>query len=132
MKTKITNYGTMALFIAFSFMTTTIFAGQKYGDGPSADLKYIGVVQDNPVFQLDLNSTDVKNYTIAIKDLDGNTLYKENIKAKNVSRKFALDVDYIDDEVLKVEVYADKNSKPEVFTITRNTKFVEEATISKP
>ena len=132
MKTKITNYGTMALFIAFSFMTTTILAGEKYSGSPSADLKYIGVVQNNPVFQLDLNSTEVKNYTIAIKDLDGNTLYKENVKAKNVSRKFALDVDYIDDEVLKVEVYADKNRKPEVFTIKRNTRFVEEATISKP
>jgi len=132
MKTKITNYGTMALFIAFSFLTTTIFAGEKFGGGPSANLKYIGIVQNNPVFQLDLTSAEVKNYTIAIKDLEGNTLYKENIKAKDFTRKYALDVDYIDDEVLKVEVYADKNSKPEIFTIKRNAKFVEEATISKP
>jgi len=132
MKTKIRNYGIIGLFTAFSFLATSASAGEGNGGGPSADLRYIGNIKNNPVFQLDLNSTDVKDYTIAIKDVYGNILYKESVTAKNFTRKFQVDVNEIDDEVLNVEIRTDKNSKPEVFTIKRNTRFIEEPTISKP
>jgi len=132
MKTKIRNYGTIALFTAFTFLAVAVSAGEGNGGGPSADLKYVGVLKNNPVFQLDLNSSEVKDYTIAIKDVFGNVLYKESVTAKNFTRKFQLDTNEIDDEVLTVEVRAGKNGKPEVFTINRNTRVIEEPVITRP
>jgi len=132
MKTKIRNYGTVALFTAFSFFAVAVSAGERNAGGPSADLKYVGILKNNPVFQLDLTGTEVKDYTIAIKDVFGNVLYKESVTAKNFTRKFQLDTNEIDDEVLTVEVRAGKNGKAEVFTINRNTRVIEEPVITKP
>jgi len=131
MKTKIRNYGTMALFVAFSFIATATLANPGNGDKPAAELKYLGKIKDNPVFQLYLSSAQEKSFIIAIKDVYGNVLYSEKVKATNFTRVFQLDTDQIDDEVLRVEVTSDKNSKPEVFTINRNTRVIEEPSITK-
>jgi hypothetical protein len=131
MKTKIKNYGTIALFVAFSFIATVTLANEGQGDKPAAELKYIGNIKNQPVFQLDLNSSQEKDFTITIKDIYGNILYSEKVKAKSFTRKFQVDTNQIDDEVLKVEVTSDRKSKPEVFTINRNTRFIEEPSITK-
>ena len=131
MKTKIKNYGTIALFVAFSFIATVSLANEGQGDKPVAELKYIGNIKNQPIFQLDLNSSQEKDFTIAIKDIYGNILYSERVKAKSFTRKFQVDTDQIEDEVLKVEVTTDRKSKPEVFTINRNTRFIEEPSITK-
>jgi hypothetical protein len=121
----------MALVVVFSLMAAVTFANNGTGDKPAAELKYIGTLKNQPVFQLSLNSADEKNFAITIKDVYGNILYSEKVKTKNFTRVFQLNTDEISDEVLKVEVRTDKNSKPEVFTIDRNTRLIEEPIITK-
>jgi len=130
MKTKIKNYGTIALFVAFSFIATVALANNGNGDTPSVQLKYLGNINNQPVFQLDLNGPQEENFTIAIKDQYGEVLYSEKVKAKTFTRNFRLDTDDLEDAVLKVEV-RDGSKKADVFTINRNTRFVEETSISK-
>jgi len=131
MKTKIRNYGTAALLIAFSFMTTIAWAGIEKKDPPAAELKYIGNLKNQPVFQLDLNSAQEDDFLICIKDQFGEILYSERVKAKVFTRQFQLDTDDLIGAVLRVEVRAAKNNKPAVFTINRNSRLVEETSISK-
>jgi hypothetical protein len=130
MKTKIKNYGTIALFVAFSFVATVSWATDGRNDTPAVSLKYIGVVQNQPMFQLDLNSVEETEFYVSIKDQYGQVFYTEKIKAKNFTRNFRLDTESFEDAVLKVEV-RDGNKKPEVFTINRNTRYYEETSISK-
>ncbi|HEV8506871.1 MAG TPA: hypothetical protein VGQ53_15780 [Chitinophagaceae bacterium] len=130
MKTKIKNYGTIALFVAFSFIATVSWATDGRNDTPAVSLKYIGVVQNQPMFQLDLNSAEETEFYVSIKDQYGQVFYTEKIKAKNFTRNFRLDTESFEDAVLKVEV-RDGNKKPEVFTINRNTRYYEETSISK-
>jgi hypothetical protein len=130
MKTKIKNYATIALFIAFSFIATTTLANDEKKDPPAAELKYIGILKNQPVFQLDLNSANEEYFAISIKDQFGEILYTERIKAKIFTSKFQLDTESLGDATLRVEVKAGKN-KPDVFTINRNTRFYEETSISK-
>jgi len=130
MKTKIKNYGTVALFVAFSFIATVSWATDGRNDTPAVSLKYLGVVQNQPMFQLDLNSTEETEFYVSIKDQYGQVFYTEKIKAKNFTRNFRLNTESFDDAVLKVEV-RDGNKKPEVFTINRNTRYYEETSISK-
>jgi hypothetical protein len=130
MKTKIKNYGTIALFVAFSFIATVSWATDGRNDTPAVSLKYIGLVQNQPMFQLDLNSVEETEFYVSIKDQYGQVFYTEKIKAKNFTRNFRLDTESFEDAVLKVEV-RDGNKKPEVFTINRNTRYYEETSISK-
>ena len=130
MKTKIKNYGTIALFVAFSFIATVALANNGNGDTPAVQLKYLGNINNQPVFQLDLNGSKEQNFSIAIKDQFGEILYSERVKAKTFTRNFRLDTDNLDDAVLKVEV-KDGSKNPQVFTINRNSRFVEETSISK-
>ena len=130
MKTTIRNYGTIALAVAFSFIATVSWATDGRNDTPAVSLKYIGVVQNQPMFQLDLNSVEETDFYVSIKDQYGQVFFSEKIKAKNFTRNFRLDTESLDDAVLKVEV-RDGNKKPEVFTINRNTRYYEETSISK-
>ena len=130
MKSKIKNYGTIALFVAFSLMATVSWANDGGNDTPAVSLKYIGLVQNQPMFQLDLNSVEETDFYVSIKDQYGRVIYNEKIKAKTFTRNFRLDTESLDDAILKVEV-RDGNKKPEVFTINRNTRYYEETSISK-
>jgi hypothetical protein len=130
MKSKIKNYGTIALFVAFSLMATVSWANDGRNDTPAVSLKYIGLVQNQPMFQLDLNSVEETDFYVSIKDQYGRVIYNEKIKAKTFTRNFRLDTESLDDAILKVEV-RDGNKKPEVFTINRNTRYYEETSISK-
>jgi len=129
MKSKIKNYGTIALFVAFSLMATVSWANDGGNDTPAVSLKYIGLVQNQPMFQLDLNSVEETDFYVSIKDQDGRVIYNEKIKAKNFTRNYRLNTS-VDDAILKVEV-REGNKKPEVFTINRNTRYYEETSISK-
>ncbi len=130
MKSKIRNYGTIALLVAFSFTATVSWANDGGTDTPAVSLKYLGLVQNQPMFQLDLNSVEETDFYVSIKDQNGRVIYNEKIKAKTFTRNFRLDTESLDDAILKVEV-RDGNKKPEVFTINRNTRYYEETSISK-
>jgi len=130
MKTTIRNYGTIALAVAFSFIATVSWATDGRNDTPVVSLKYIGLVQNQPMFQLDLNSVEETDFYVSIKDQNGQVFFSEKIRAKNFTRNFRLDTESVDASVLKVEV-RDGNKKPEVFTINRNTRYYEETSISK-
>ena len=129
MKTKIKNYGTIALFIVFGLVATATWANDGKKDSPTAELKYIGIRNNQPLFELNLSSANEGDFHIAIKDQFGEVLYSERVKAKIFTRKFQLDTENLGDAVLRVEVKSGKN-KPEVFTINRNTRFIEETSIS--
>jgi len=131
MKTKIKNYGTVALFVAFSLIATVTLAHEGRGDAPVAELKFIGNLKNQPVFQLDLNNANQEDLTITIRDQSGEVLYSEKVKAKNFTRKFQLNTDEIGDEILKVEVRSSNSNKPAVFTINRDSRYVVETNISK-
>lgn len=130
MKTKIRNFGTIALAVAFSFVATVSWATDGKNDTPAVSLKYIGLVQNQPMFQLDLSSVEETHFYVSIKDQFGQVIYNEKITAKNFTRNYRLDTENLEDAILKVEV-RDGNNKPQVFTINRNTRFYEETSISK-
>ena len=130
MKTRIKNYVAVALSVVFIFITTIASANDGEKNPPVAQLKYIGNIKNQPVFQLDLNTDKENDFLISIKDEYGEPLYSERVKTKNFTRKFQLDTDNLGDAVLRVEVRTG-DKKPEVFMINRSSRFVEETSISK-
>jgi hypothetical protein len=131
MKTTIKNYGTIALFSAFSLFATAASANDGKSDPPVAQLRYLGNVEDQPVFQLDLNNGEENYFLISIEDKFGQTIYSERVKAKVFTRKFRLDTETLNDDELRVKVRTVGIKKTEVFTINRDTRFVEVASVTK-
>jgi hypothetical protein len=131
MKTKVRNFGAAALLVVFSLIGNAVFANNGNGDTPAAQLKYIGSIGHQPLFQLNLDGVKEAYYYISIKDQKGQELYSEKVKAKTFTRTFRLDTEDIGDAVLTVEVRSSGSNKPEVFTINRKTRFVEENSVSK-
>jgi hypothetical protein len=132
MKQLLKNYGIMAIALValtLTFSTTTL-ANDEGGKNNATELKFIGNLENQPVFQLTLNGEE-DEYSITFRDEYGNVLYADKIKGANVTKKFLLKNEEIGDATLHVVVKSKKTSKTEVYTINRSHSYVEETVVSK-
>ncbi|HVW99213.1 MAG TPA: hypothetical protein VHA52_02065 [Candidatus Babeliaceae bacterium] len=113
--------------------TNAAFAGVK--DTTPAELKFIGKIDNHPVFELKLNNPEKAEYYVTIKDADNNTLYSETLKGSNLTRKYSIDVD--DAELhspsfgLRVEVTSAETHKTEVYKVSAHTSVTENIIVAK-
>lgn len=98
---------------------------------PGAELKMIGRLDNQPVFQLSLNNTTNEKYVVVVKDEFGAILYQENVSGVNVKRKYQLNTEELGFVGVTIEVISTKDAKPAVFTIENSTRVVEETLIVK-
>ncbi|OSZ80537.1 hypothetical protein CAP36_04610 [Chitinophagaceae bacterium IBVUCB2] len=97
-----------------------------------AELVFVGNIKNQPLFQLTVAGSAAQNeFTINITDEFGVSLYRENIKGENFSKKFLLNTDEIGDNTLTFEVFC-KNTKQSVtYEVNRNSRFVQDLAITK-
>ncbi len=58
-------------------------------------------------------------FTITLRDSDGNVLYSDKEKGTSITRKFLLTTQEIGDNIVTIEVKSKKSPKAEVYTINR-------------
>jgi hypothetical protein len=120
-----------ALLTVFSTVATSAVRASENPVVP-VELKYVGVYQNQPVFQLLVNGSPEQNeFTIVIRDEFGNSLYRENINAESFSKKFLVNTDEIGDETLHFEVTSRKIKQTVKFEVNRNSRFIQEVAINK-
>jgi hypothetical protein len=92
MKTVINSIKMMVLTLvaAFSLSFTTLSNNENI-----AQLQYIGKDADLPVFRLVLNNT--AEYSVTVKEGNGDVLFTEKIKSGTTSRIYKLDTDNADE-----------------------------------
>ena len=98
MKKVMNKYRMMAIAAATIFtlgISNATFANSGPKESPS-ELKYLGSFTNLPVFQLNLNNTEVNSYVITIKDSYNNILYTEKVKGINISRRYKLSAEEVD------------------------------------
>jgi hypothetical protein len=122
----------LAFFTVFSVaMSPTVMAG---GTNPvvPAELKFAGLIQNQPLFQLNVAGNALQDeFTIIITDEDGSTLYKENIKGQNFTKKFLLNTDELGDNIVRFEVFCNKTKKSVMYEVNRNSRFVQDVAITE-
>jgi hypothetical protein len=124
----------IAFFTVFSVAAApfAMAADSSHNRVMPVELKLVGNINNQPIFQLSYaGNTEQDEFTIVIRDEDGNALYRENIKGENFTKKFLLNKDEVGDGALRFEVSSKKFSKTVVYEINRNTRQVEELVISK-
>jgi hypothetical protein len=132
MKTMI-NTRLIALALVAMF-TVAIAAPAMANDDKKVipvELKFIGNVQNQPLFHMTFNSTEQNEYTIIVRDEFGTVLYKENVKGGTFTKKFLLNTEELGDAELKFEVSGKDYEKPVVFEINKQSRFVQDVVVSK-
>lgn len=126
---KIFNKSKLIAIAFFTVFTTaaapTAFAHS--GKELPIELKFIGNINNKTIYQLVVAGNNLNtDYILTIRDPFGNSIYRENIKADNFSKKFIFDTDELGDDVLEFEVYCRKNDKSVRYKINRLTYITEE------
>jgi len=117
----------LAALFTFAF-SAPAFAGNE---NPTVELKFIGNLNSQPVYQLNLNNVEDGEYTIVIKDIAGEVLYSERAKGTNISRKFQLNTSEVDENALRFEIINRKNFESTVYELTKNTRTVQDVVVNK-
>ena len=112
----------IAFFTVFSATAVSALANDSSNLVMPLELKLIGSINNQPLFQLSYaGTTEQDDFTIIIRDENGNSLYRENIKGESFTKKFLLNRDDVGDGTLRFEITSKKNSKTVVYEVNRNT-----------
>jgi hypothetical protein len=133
MKKAMKNYGLMIItLITLSLGFTTITLANDEGKTKNTtELKFIGNMENQPVFQLNLNNTEDDEFVVTFRDEAGNVLYSDKFKGAGISKKFMLKSEEFGDTALNVVVKSKKYNTTEVYTINRSHTYVEETVVNK-
>jgi hypothetical protein len=133
MKIDSNNFGkltiaVLALTLAF---TTPSMANDGGKDNPKTELKFIGNMENQPVFELNLANKVEDEYTVTFRDEYGNILFTDKFKGAGLTKKFLLKSEDYLDAALNVTVKSRNNNTTEVYSINRSHSYVEETLVNK-
>jgi hypothetical protein len=133
MKKAMKNYSLMIItLITLSVGFSTITLANDEGKTKNiTELKFIGNMENQPVFQLNLNNSEDDEISVTFRDDAGNVLYSDKFKGAGISKKFMLKTEEFGDSALNVVVKSKKHNTTEVYTINRSHTYVEETVVNK-
>ena len=104
--------------------------GQFLVKNNSPVIKYLGVLEDKLVFQIDVNSATDDKLMVSIKDEDGNLLFSERVNDQKFSRKVAIEKEMFENGKVTFMIQGAKQSSEQTFQVSRNTRLVEDVVVA--
>lgn len=89
---------------------------------PEPSIKYIGTLDGQPVFKVDVDNQNNGVYHLTIKDETGDVLYSEKIKGKEFSKKFKFENNDRNSVKLTFLVEGKEGSQSQEFQVNTSTK----------
>lgn len=132
MKNTLMNTRAFAIALAATFtiaLTAPAWANEEKKAIP-VELKFIGIVENQPVFQLTLSSAQENEFTIVVRDKFNTVLYRDHIKG-NTTRKFMLNKDELGEAAIRFEITDRKTDETVVYEVNNKSRFVEDIVVSK-
>jgi hypothetical protein len=132
MKTTMKNSAFLGivLFAALSFTSVAKANESKDSVASKIELKYIGKVENQPLFLLSFNSAEADEYTVRFRDNYGYVFYTGNAKNGSTQR-YVVNIDEMNGNTVVVEVKSKKTKKTQTFTIGTRQTFVDETVVAK-
>jgi hypothetical protein len=125
-----TKIGAMVLAALFSTgVTTQVLANDKH-DQP-AELKYVGDVNERPVYRLALKNDANTVYFVSVRDGDGSVLYREKLQGTNIVRNYQFADMPLEAYNLTFEVSNAKGSVVDVYSISKSKKIFDQVDVTK-
>jgi len=129
---KTMNTRILAIALASIFtvsLSTTALANDEKKAIP-VELKFIGNIQSQPVFQLTFNSPDENEFTIIVRDEFNTVLYRDYVKG-NVTKKFLLNTEELGNTAIQFEITGKKTHKKVIYEVNKQSRFVEDVVVNK-
>jgi len=126
-----------AIIIAMMALISTSFSNplsamDKKSDPPGVEIKYLGFLDKNPVFEIIFNNVQVDNYFITIRDEAGTTLHSEKISGKSISRRYRINTEEVIPEGgLRFEIRVGSTNKTEVYVAGITESVTREMAVNK-
>jgi hypothetical protein len=119
---------TLVVILAITALHTTITAQTT-----TPQLKRVSSVNNQPVFELQLNNNESDIIYVIIKDLAGAILHRERITEKKAVRNYALDSDAFSvASILIFDIQSVKNKTTTLFEVKNNNKTVNDIEVVAP
>jgi len=129
-KNKAIIFGLMAI-ISTSF-SNPVSAMDKKSDPPGVEIRYLGFVNKNPVFEITTNNVQADNFFITIRDEAGTVLFSEKLSGKSLSRRYRIDTEEeIAQGGLRFEVRSVNSKKTAVYTAGISENITREMAVTK-
>ena len=122
----------IAIIAVFATAFTSPAMAATKNDPPLTEVKYLGFIGSNPVFELNLNGIHADSYFITIRDAAGTVIYSEKLSGKNISRKYRIDTEEeIPEGGLRFEVRSVKSKKTDIYVAGITENVTREVAITK-
>lgn len=128
MNTRILAIALASIF-AVTFSTTVLANDEK--KAIPVELKFIGNIENQPVFQLTFSSPDENEFTIVVRDEFNTVLYRDYVKAGNITKKFLLNTEELGNTTIQFEITGKKTHKKVIYEVNKQARFVEDVVINK-
>ena len=112
-------------------ISTVTLASEEPKKAATTELKFIGNLNNSPVFELSLLNSAEDEITVTFRDDAGNIVYVNTFKGSGINKKFLLKSDGFENTGLNVTVKSVKANSTEVYAIKTNNTYVEETVVSK-
>ncbi len=123
----------LAIALAAIFTLTAAFPALANDEKKAipVELRFIGNVNDQPVFQLSFDSDQNSEFLVVVRDEFNTVLYKDIVKGVRNSKKFLLNTDELGDMVISFEIIGGKDEKPVIYEVNKKSRMVQDVVISK-
>ena len=99
-------------------------------NAPNPAIKYIGSLDGQPLFRVELNNDNAKVQYLTIKDDQGVVLYSEKIKGKQFSKTFRFENLDRDNVKLSFIVETDKGTQSQDFKVNSSTRVLNNVVVT--
>jgi hypothetical protein len=117
----------LAAVFSMSFSTTTGTPEKK--ENP-VELKYIGNKDNQPMFQLNLNNTEIDEFNVIIRNKDREVIFKEKVKGSLVSRKYKLNLEDFSAAGFTFEVVSKATKARTTYTVNETSRLVQDISVT--
>jgi hypothetical protein len=95
------------------------------------EVKYLGQLNAQPVFQVNINNAKGEDLYMVLKDGDGNSLYSEKFNHKTFSRKFQFAKDDTGEMKVTMSLVSKSEKRSQEFEINKVVHVVEDVVVTK-
>jgi len=112
-------------------LTTVLLSGMTSAQSsPEPLVKYIGTLDGQPIFRVQLDNQPGSIYHLTIKDDEGTVLYAEKIKDKQFSKSFKFDNAARDNVKLTFTLQGNNNTQSKEFKVNTTTKVLDNVVVT--
>jgi hypothetical protein len=130
-KNMLTPAAIACILMATAVPYTAHAEGIKEVAKTPVEVKYLGMNEAQPIFQVDINNLKGEDLYVVLKDEDGGTLYRESFNSKSFSKKFQINLPDVSAMKVTMSVFSKDGKNKQEFEINNEMKVVEDVVVTR-